>query len=45
MVILYNFKTRHFFGYTGLLVRMTCKEHFMNALAEIRSKTPLSLVD
>jgi hypothetical protein len=45
MVILFNFKRRRYFGYTGLLVRMTQKQDFLKALSEIRSKTPLSLID
>ena len=45
MVILFNFKRRRYFGYTWLLVRMTRKQDFLKALSEIRSKTPLSLID
>jgi hypothetical protein len=45
MVILFNFKRRRYFGYTGLLFRMTRKQDFLKALSEIRSKTPLSLID
>jgi hypothetical protein len=45
MVILFNFKRRRYFGYTGLLVRMTQKKDFLKALSEIRSNTPLSLID
>ncbi len=45
MVIMFNFKRRRYFGYAGLLVRMTRKQDFLKALSEIRSNTPLSISD
>jgi hypothetical protein len=41
MVIFYNLISRVYFGYSRLLVRMTCtkQKHFQKAFGEIHSKT------